>query len=132
MSIQTGLGTDPARDLVLGGLFRTDTHFGLGTDLGLVFRASSGGYARGDFGLALDLGGYERFWQTHSSGGLAALSLGGPWGLVLSIHGQIGTNDTLGLGAIVGLDFARLTVHRTTGRNWFDTYPSTLTEEEFR
>lgn len=119
LTLQTGIGTPPSGFLAVGGLFHLQTHFGRGTDLGLLARFASRGYVLGDWGAALDLGGYQRFWGVDSQGGLGQLSLGAPWGLVLSAHGSYGTNHARHVGATIGVDFARLTIFRTTGTNWF-------------
>jgi hypothetical protein len=34
-----------------------------------------------------------------------------------------GTNDVQGFLGTIGIDFARLTVHRTSGQNWWPNYP---------
>jgi hypothetical protein len=118
LQMETGLGTPPAA-LVFGGLGRVHTFFGEGTDLALLFRGATRGYVQGGFGLAVDLGGYERFWGVGSQGGLVSLGLGMPWGITASIGGGIGTNDQRFATATLGLDFARLTIYRSTGTRWF-------------
>ena len=45
--------------------------------------------------------------------------LGAPWGITLSLGGGLGTNDARQYGATLGVDFARLTVYRLSGENWF-------------
>jgi hypothetical protein len=117
--LKGGVGTSPARSFVLGGLFHSQTHFGRGTDLGLLLRVATQGYALGRFGLALDVGGYERFWGVGSEGGLGALVIGAPWGLTLSLGGGIGTNDARHASIVLGFDFARLTAFRLSGESWF-------------
>jgi hypothetical protein len=82
-------------------------------------RGATRGFVQGGFGLALDVGGYERLWGQKSSGGIAALSLGAPWGLTLSATGGMGTHDTRFASVTLGIDFARLTIYRTTGTRWF-------------
>lgn len=119
LSIETGLGTAPSHPLIVGGLFKIQTLFGDGTDLALALRVASQGFVTGRFGLALDAGPYRRFWGEGSTGGQAALVLGGPWGLTLSVGGAIGSNDARQLGASLGIDFARLTVYRLSGESWF-------------
>jgi hypothetical protein len=119
LAIETGLGTPPTRALVVGGLFKLSTLFGDGTDLGLALRVANRSFVTGGFGLALDAGPYRRFWGEGSSGGQAALVLGAPWGITLSVGGGLGTNDARQFGATLGLDFARLTVYRLAGENWF-------------
>lgn len=117
--LKGGVGTSPERSFVLGGLFHSQTHFGRGTDLGLLLRVATQGYVLGRFGLALDAGGYERFWGRGSEGGLGALVLGAPWGITLSLGGGIGTNDARHASLVLGFDFARLTAFRLSGESWF-------------
>ncbi len=119
LSIETGIGTTSSRPLIVGGMFKFQTLFGEGTDLALALRVATQGFATGRLGLALDAGPYQRFWGEGSTGGQAALVLGGPWGLTLSLGGGIGTNDGRHFGASLGVDFARLTVHRLSGESWF-------------
>jgi hypothetical protein len=124
LSLQAGIGTTPAGFLVLGGLFHLETHFGRGTDLGILARLATQGYVLGDWGAAVDFGGYERFWGKGSEGGVGALVLGAPWGLTLRGEGAFGTNDARSFGILLGVDFARLTVFRTSGEDWFpNPYP---------
>jgi hypothetical protein len=119
MRLQIGLGTPPSNPIVFGGLFSMEPNFGYGTDLAVLFRGASRGYVNGDFGLALDVGPYRRFWGEKSVGGEGTLWFGAPWGLALGVNGSLGSNDARGISAILGLDFARLTVYRNTGTNWF-------------
>ena len=118
LQLESGLGTPPAT-IVVGGLFRVQPYFGEGTDLALLARVATRGFVQGGFGLALDAGGYQRFWGEGSSGGLGSLVVGLPWGINLSASGGVGTNDTRFATITLGLDFARLTVYRTYGTNWF-------------
>jgi len=118
LQLETGLGTPPAA-VVFGGLFRVQPYFGEGTDLALLARGATRGFVQGGWGVALDLGGYERFWGRGSEGGLGSLVLGMPWGVTVSGTGGIGTNDQRFASVTLGLDFARLTVYRTHGTNWF-------------
>jgi hypothetical protein len=119
LAIEAGMGTPPTRRLVLGGMLKLQTHFGDGTDLGLALRVATRSFVTGDFGLAVDAGPYRRFWGEGSTGGQAALVLGAPWGITLSVGGGIGSNEARHFGATLGLDFARLTVYRLAGENWF-------------
>lgn len=118
LQAEAGMGTPPG-PLVFGGLFRIQPYFKEGTDLALLARVATGGFVQGGFGLALDAGGYERFWGEHSQGGLLALGVGAPWGVTLSATGGMGTNDERFASVTLGFDFARLTVYRTSGTNWF-------------
>jgi hypothetical protein len=118
--LETGLGTPSTAAMVVGGVVKTLTFFGAGTDLALAARVASGSFARGDFGLAVDLGGYERLWQRQSSGFAGALVLGAPWGIQASFQAEIGTHQDRTYAATLGVDFLRLTVYRTTGLGWWD------------
>jgi hypothetical protein len=118
LQLETGIGTPPST-IVAGGLFRVQPYFGLGTDLALLARVATYGFQQGGFGVALDAGGYQRFWGEGSSGGLGSLVLGVPWGITLSASAGTGTNDARFASLTLGFDFARLTVYRTNGTNWF-------------
>jgi hypothetical protein len=120
LQMETGLGSSPRDLVVLGGLGRVHTHFGQGTDLGLLIRSATRGLVRGDWGAALDVGAYERFWGVGSTGALLSLSLGAPWGITLSLTGGIGTNDSKTISAVIGLDLARATIYRQSGENWWE------------
>lgn len=125
MRVQFGLGSDPSHPFVVGGLFSLEPHFGYGSDLSLSLRTATRGYVNGGFGLALDVGPYERFWGQHSVGGAGTLWLGAPWGVSLGAGTSMGSHDARGFSAILGIDFARLTVYRNTGTNWFlNPYPA--------
>lgn len=119
IAVETGIGTAASHPVVVGGLFKLNALLRDGADLGLSLRVATRGFVTGAFGLALDAGPYQRFWGAGSSGGQAALVLGAPWGLTLSLGGGIGTNSANQFGATLGLDFARLTVYRLSGENWF-------------
>ncbi|MEP7051649.1 MAG: hypothetical protein ABJB12_14905 [Pseudomonadota bacterium] len=119
MRVQFGLGSSPANPFVVGGLFSWEPNFGYGSDLALLVRGATRGYVNGDFGLALDVGPYERFWGQHSVGGAGTLWLGMPWGIGLGVGGSVGSHEERGLSAILGVDFARLTVYRNSGTSWF-------------
>jgi hypothetical protein len=88
-------------------------------DLGLAARLSTRGFNQGDFGVALDLGGFQRWWGLESTGLSGSLVLGAPFGITLNTTGLSGSHDTRELVISLGIDFARLTVHRTTGRSWW-------------
>lgn len=125
LQMEAGIGTPPSGILAVGALFHVETHFGQGTDLGLLARFASRGFVLGDWGAALDLGGYERFWGRGSQGALGKLVLGAPWGIELGLGGGFGTHDARFLGVTLGIDFARLTIFRTVGESWFpNPYPA--------
>ena len=119
MRLNMGLGSDPSHPVIVGGLFSLEPHFGYGSDLSLSVRTATRGYVNGGFGLALDLGSYERFWGEGSVGGAGTLWFGAPWGISLGAGGTVGSHDAHGFSAILGIDFARLTVYRNTGTSWF-------------
>jgi hypothetical protein len=133
MRVHFGMGTDPSHPIVLGGLFSWEPIFGYGSDLSLSLRTASRGYVNGGFGLALDLGPYERFWGEGSVGGAGTLWLGAPWGVSLGVGGSVGSNDARGFSAILGIDFARLTVYRNSGTNAFlNPFPAYRPDAEGR
>jgi hypothetical protein len=119
LAIEGGMGTGPQHPIVVGGMFKLAALFGDGVDLGVSLRVATQGFVLGRFGLAIDAGPYRRFWGEGSTGGQAALLLGGPWGLTLSLGGGIGSHDARQATATLGIDFARLTVYRMSGENWF-------------
>ncbi|MFO0738071.1 MAG: hypothetical protein U0270_19415 [Labilithrix sp.] len=119
-SFAIGVGTDPIRKVVLAGMFRSTTAFGLGTDLSLAARVSTGGFARGDWGLALDFG---PGWRSNGDGQygkwplFAQVTGGAPWGVQLGVGAQflkLGGDDPSAVGfmAVLELDLLRLTVMR--------------------
>ena len=119
LAVEAGMGSTPAKPLVLGGMFKMLALFGDGADLGLSLRLATRGFVTGRFGLALDAGPYRRFWGEGSTGGQAGLVLGAPWGITLSVGGGLGSHEARHFGATLGLDFARLTVFRLSGEEWF-------------
>jgi hypothetical protein len=124
LQIDAGLGSTPAASVVVGGLFRMQTHFGDGTDFGAFLRTATGGFARGTWGGAIDLGAIVRCWQP-SPGYAGSLVLGGPWGLTLSLGAARDGDERTTVTGVLGIDLARLTVHRTSGTEWMpNPYPS--------
>lgn len=119
LQLDSGLGSPATHPVVLGALFRGQVYFGSGVDLALVARGVSRGFARGGFGLGLDVGAYQRWWGSQSTGVTGNLVLGGPWGLTLLGGASVGTGDQKLYFASLGIDLARLTVHRHTGLDWF-------------
>jgi len=119
LQLELGIGSSPASAVVVGGVVKTLSYFGNGTDLAFTLRAASGGFVRGGFGFALDAGAYQRWWGEDSSGFLGALVLGGPFGLQLTGMTEQGTNDVRAYAATFGIDFLRLTVYRnSSGGYW--------------
>jgi hypothetical protein len=116
--LDVGMGSPPSGALIVGGVWRFQPHFGHGTDFGLSLRTATRGFVNGDWGLALDLGGYLRTAHT-SEGALGSLVFGGPWGLVLAATASYGTHDARTVSGLLGVDLARLTVYRQTGSRWW-------------
>jgi hypothetical protein len=127
ISYSMGVGSSPLSPLVVGLLFRGTTMVGLGTDVGAAIRASTGGFARGGWGLALDAGALWRSWGSGSDGNWplqGVLTLGAPWGLQLAVAGQVwsldGGNPAQGVFVALEIDLLRLTLMRQgTGEQWW-------------
>lgn len=125
LQLDVGLGVPANRAFVWGGLARMLVHGDAGVDLGFVVRGTTGEFARGGFGVGVDVGVLRRWWAHGSTAATASLVLGAPWGITASAGATfpIGGNELESqertLQISLGIDFARLTVHRTTGLNWF-------------
>jgi hypothetical protein len=133
MTYSLGVGSSPLGSFVLGGLLRGQTFFGLGTDLGLAVRGSTGGFARGDWGVALDAGVLWRPWGEGDYGEWpiqAVLTLGAPWGVQLALGGEFasvsGGTSAQGFFGALEIDLLRLTVTRQGGteRWWPNPVPA--------
>ncbi len=125
MLIDLGVGTHPVGPLIFGGLFRVQPVFGHGADLALMARVATTGFQTSAIGLAFDAGAYQRWWGLESTGFLGQAVLGGPFGLQLSLMGSVGTEDAWGFGTALGIDLARLTVHRDHLLDWWpNPHPS--------
>ena len=133
MTYSLGVGSSPLAPFVLGGLLRGTTMFQLGTDLGVAVRASTGGFARGDWGLAVDAGALWRSWGDGNYGEwpLQAVVTGGsPWGLELAVGAEVwsvsGGTQAQGLFAALEIDLLRLTLMRqgATERWWPNPNPA--------
>jgi hypothetical protein len=119
LSFDLGLGTTPDAPFIVGGLFRITPILGSGTDMAWLARVATRGFQSGVFGLALDAGAYARVWGTGSGGFTGSLTAGVPLGFSVSFQAMVGTGDTLGFGAIAGIDFLRLTLYRQTLLQWW-------------
>jgi hypothetical protein len=133
LTYSLGVGSSPLSSFVLGGLLRGQTFFGLGTDLGLAVRASTGGFARGDWGVALDGGVLWRPWRNGDFGEwpIQAVPLVfAPWGLQLALGGEFssvsGGTPAQGFFAAREIDLLRFTVMRqgSTERWWPNPVPA--------
>jgi hypothetical protein len=124
LQVEMGVGSPPHGSVIVGGLVKTMTFFGQGTDLAFVARGATGGFVRGGFGVALDAGVYQRWWGVDDSTGfLGSLVLGAPFGLQLAATTEQGSNVHV-YGATLGIDFLRLTVYRTALSSfWSNPFP---------
>ncbi len=130
LQLDTGMGSPPSGAVMVGGGFRMHTFFGQGTDLGLLVRTASHGFVNGDWGGAVDLGGYQRWWGLGSTGLMGSLVLGGPWGLTVSGTAGRGSREGQHYAVTFGVDFARLTVYRRSGEAWWkNPFPAHRPEE---
>jgi hypothetical protein len=131
LRLGTGMGTDPSHPWVVGALFQTETLMGHGTDLSFLLRLADHGFVNGEWGFALDAGPLARFWGQDRYGGAAVFTVGGPWGLQAGINASMGTDDLRSVGVFAGIDLARLTVYRRSGKSWWkNTFPAYRTAEE--
>jgi hypothetical protein len=119
VQLDTGLGSSARRPIIVGGIFRVQGYLGAGADLGVLARVVTRGFALGGFGAGLDAGVYQRWWGADSSGFMGNLVLGAPWGITLLGGASVGSGDQRIYFAALGLDLARLTVHRHYGLDWF-------------
>ena len=133
LTYSIGVGSPSERAVVLGGLLRGTTLMGVGTDLGLAARVASGGFARGDWGVALEAGAAWRPWRGGSYGEWpfqAVLTGGVPWGFQVALGAELwsvgGQAPAQGFFAALELDLLRLTVMRqgSTERWWRNPLPA--------
>lgn len=127
--LDTGMGSSPAGLFSVGVLGRFHTRFGDGTDLGLLLRTATRGFVQGDFGLALDLGGYGRAWGSSHVGLAGDVALGAPWGITLTLGATSGPDEERTYAGVLGIDLARFTIYRSTGTGWWpNPFPTPRTE----
>jgi hypothetical protein len=134
LTFSAGVGTTPTSNIVVGGLVRTTTYFTLGTDLNLSARVATGGFARGQWGLAFDVGPGWRGWGTAAAYGRfplhAMVVAGAPFGFQLGVGGDFwnigGEPYARGVVALLEIDLLRLTVMRqgATDRWWENPSPA--------
>jgi hypothetical protein len=131
LELDTGIGSSPAAPLAVGGLLKLNTRFGQGSDFGLYLRTATGGYVRGGWGAAIDLGTLSRWEQGVHPGYGGAVSLGAPWGVTLDLNAARDNKERNAFVAVVGIDFARFSVYRATGTSWFpNPFPSPRPTDE--
>jgi hypothetical protein len=133
LTYSLGVGSSPLSPLVLGGLVRGTSFLGLGTDLGVAVRAATGGFARGEWGAAIEAGGLWRPWLNGVYGEWpvqAVLTGGSPWGLELAVGAEFaslsGARAAVGAFAALEIDLLRLTVMRqgATEKWWYNPAPA--------
>lgn len=122
LQLDAGFGTAPTGPLVVGFAVKSWTFLEHGTDLGLALRLTTPGYSLGDFGLALDLGATQRFWEETATLASTSLTFGLPWGVNLAATAGSDFGDNQSLVLTLGFDWARLTVHRAAGDSWWRNY----------
>lgn len=132
-SASIGVASTPHGSIVAGGLLRSITYFDLGTDLSLSLRVATGGFARGQWGVAVDVGPGWRSWRSGDYGRFplgGMITVGAPWGLQLGVGGEAinlaGSPASTGLVAVFEIDLLRLTVMRqgATDHYWENPSPA--------
>jgi hypothetical protein len=133
LSYSIGVGTTPQANWVVGGIFRATPLLTRGTDIGLAARFATGGFARGDWGGALDVGVVGRFWNDGADGDYPLRfvgTFGAPWGLLLAVGADVwsisGGTPARGVFALFEIDLLRLTVMRQGSTNgpWYNPSPA--------
>jgi len=120
MIIDAGVGTSPDARFIVGGLFRFQPIFpNGGIDLSVLTRFATHGFQAGDWGAALDVGGFARPWGQEAVGFSGSISVGMPLGVTLMLQTELGTAHTISFGAVAGIDLLRLTIYRQTLLNWW-------------
>jgi hypothetical protein len=133
LTYSLGVGSSPLSPFVVGGLVRGTSFLGLGTDLGVALRGATGGFARGEWGAAIEAGGLWRPWLNGVYGEWpvqAILTGGSPWGLQLAVGAEFaslsGSRAAVGGFAVLELDLLRLTLMRqgATEKWWYNPAPA--------
>jgi hypothetical protein len=119
ITYSAGVGTSPLGRFVGAIMYRGATYVTLGTDVGMSLRLATGGFARGEWGLALDAGALYRTWGGGSYGTWplqGIVTVGSPWGFQLALSSQFwdisGNPSAEGFAVALELDLLRLTVTR--------------------
>lgn len=121
MVVDAGIGTSPDGRVIIGGLFRFQPVFGSGNgiDMSILTRLCTHGFQAGDWGVAIDLGAFGRYWGRQSVGFSGSASLGMPLGFTLMLQTEVGIDRAYSFGAVAGIDLLRLTLYRQTLLNWW-------------
>lgn len=131
LQLDAGFGSAATNPIVVGFAAKAWTFLDHGTDVGLALRLTTAGYSRGTWGVALDLGANQRFWGDASKTiPSASLSFGLPWGITLAASAGSNFSDVQSAVLTLGVDWARLTAHRTAGTSWWRNYRLPLADEE--
>jgi hypothetical protein len=117
--VDGGIGTSPDARFIVGGVFRFQPVFPGGIDLSLLARLATHGFQAGDWGVAIDAGGFARPWGHQTVGFSGSISLGMPLGVTLMLQTELGTDHAISLGAVAGIDLLRLTIYRQTLLKWW-------------
>lgn len=125
MRLDAGVGTKPSWPVMVGIGGRFVPYFEKGVDWAAYVRVATRSYVTGWWGAAVDGGGYARKWGGESTGYLASLNLGAPWGFVLTGNFDRGTEGHQTVSVLAGIDFLRLTVYRLAGEaEWPNPNPA--------
>jgi hypothetical protein len=100
--------------VIFGGLFRISPIVNEATDIAWLLRGATRGFQVGDFGVALDAGGYIRAhpFDDLTGGFMGDLVLGLPLGFQITATAQVSNVEGWGISATAGIDFLRLTLFR--------------------
>lgn len=125
LPFDVGMGAPPSLPVFVGVGARIDPYFLDGFDYAAYARVATRSYVTGNWGVALDGGGYFRRFAPGSTGWLTTLNIGGPWGFVLSGNYETGSNDAKTTSITLGIDLLRLTVFRLSGeQQWPNVNPA--------
>jgi hypothetical protein len=119
MIVDGGVGTSPEGRFIIGGVFRFQPVFNNGVDISLLTRVCTHGFQVGDWGVAVDAGGFARAWGSESVGFSGSVSLGMPLGVTVMLTTEAGIDHAFSFGAVAGIDLLRLTLYRQTLLKWW-------------
>ena len=120
MVIDAGAGSSPDGRVIIGGIFRFQPVFPAGgVDMSVLARICTHGFQAGDWGLAVDVGGFGRYWGNQSIGFSGSASLGMPLGFTLMAQTELGIDHAFSFSVTGGVDLLRLTIYRQTLLQWW-------------
>jgi hypothetical protein len=118
--VDVGAGSSPDGRVIIGGLFRFQPVFPYGgVDMSLLTRFCTHGFQAGDWGVAIDAGGFGRYWGNQSVGFSGSVSLGMPLGFTLMAQTELGVDHAYTYSVVGGIDLLRLTIYRQLLLNWW-------------